>query len=765
MLNVLRLMRSVGQFDAVDSGARLPLGRNVLVYAENGRGKTTLTAILRSLKTGDPIPVLERRRLRAANPPHVVIDCTGGPNPAVFQNGNWSRTCPNIQIFDDQFVHETVCSGLEVHPSHRQNMHELILGPQGVALNAQFDAAFRRNGEADARLRRAAQAFPRATLHGLTPEEFCSLVARADIDRAISAEERALAAAQQAGAILRAQRFEPLRVADLGVARIEAVLRRDLEAVDQVALARVNAHISSLGPPGEQWVATGMQFVGDSGRDDCPFCAQPLQNSALTDSYRAYFSEAYGELKGEVAGLLGDLDRGGGGDARATFERAVRAMQERMQFWQPYADLPGLDFDATTFVDAWRSCFEALRALVAAKLASPLEPMAMGEEVGQLVRQFEENLQRLALLSASIGEANDRVETVRQNAGTADVQAIQRNLERLRATRDRHTDENLRLCTELDAARTEKNAAEQEREDAKLALDRYRNTVFPAYQGGINHYLEQLNAEFRISEMVSADTRGGPTCNYCLVVNSAQVPVAGAANQTNEPSFRTTLSAGDRNTLALAFFFASLDRDPNLAGSVVVIDDPISSLDDGRAVATTQELRRLQTRVAQLVILSHNKAFLCRIWEGMAAPGKTALKFERDAAGSTLAAWAVDEDCITEHDKRHALLEDYRANGPRNNQREVAKSLRPHIEAYLRVACPRDFPPGTKLGGFHQACEARYGMVDQILDRRRIDNLRDLKDFANRYMHDENPAWETEAINDVELRGFVTRTLAFTRPG
>jgi wobble nucleotide-excising tRNase len=400
-----------------------------------------------------------------------------------------------------------------------------------------------------------------------------------------------------------------------------------------------------------------------------------------------------------------------------------------------------------------------------AKQLSPPEQIAFDEEANQLVRQFEEALQKLAVLNASIQEANLRIEVVRQNAGSADMDVIRRGLEHLRATRDRHTAEYMGLCAELDAAQREKDAAEQDRLAAKRELDHYRNTVFPAYQDGINHYLGRLNAEFRVNGVVSADTRGGPTCNYCLVINNEQVPVAGAAEGNTEPSFRTTLSAGDRNTLALAFFFTSLDHNPDLERSVVVIDDPVSSLDDGRAVATTQELRRVQTRVAQLIILSHNKPFLCRMWEGMAGPERTALKFERDATGSSLAAWAVEEDCITEHDKRHALLEDYQTIGPRDNQREVARSLRPHIEAYLRVACAKNFPPGTLLGSFHSACEARYGRVDQILDRERIDELRDLKDFANRYMHDTNPAWATEVINDGELVGFVTRTLAFTRPG
>ena len=49
------------------------LSRLVLGYAENGRGKTTLAAVLRSLGSGDPVPIIERHRLAAANPPHIVL--------------------------------------------------------------------------------------------------------------------------------------------------------------------------------------------------------------------------------------------------------------------------------------------------------------------------------------------------------------------------------------------------------------------------------------------------------------------------------------------------------------------------------------------------------------------------------------------------------------------------------------------------------------------------------------------------------------------
>ena len=135
MINRLQLFRNIGLFDSVDTGASIPLDRLTLIYAENGRGKTTLAAILRSLATGDAIPIMERRRLAAQHPPHVILDCSGGPPPAMFQINAWNRTFPNMAVFDDVFIDQNVYSGLAVEPEHRQNLHDLILGSCGVTLN------------------------------------------------------------------------------------------------------------------------------------------------------------------------------------------------------------------------------------------------------------------------------------------------------------------------------------------------------------------------------------------------------------------------------------------------------------------------------------------------------------------------------------------------------------------------------------------------------------------------------------------------------
>jgi len=286
--------------------------------------------------------------------------------------------------------------------------------------------------------------------------------------------------------------------------------------------------------------------------------------------------------------------------------------------------------------------------------------------------------------------------------------------------------------------------------------------VFPAYEAAINGYLQRFNAGYHLDNVTATNTRGGPACNYNVVINNTAVNVGGGDPQAGDHSFKNVLSAGDRNTLAIAFFLASIELDPNKANRIVVIDDPVSSLDENRSLTTVQEVRRLVNQVNQVVILSHSKPFLCRVWEGAPPNLRAALQVVRQGADSTIDTWDVNNDSITENDRRHEVLRDYLANGGQN-EREVAVSIRPCLEAFFRVAYPTVFPPGTLLGPFRGICNQRVGTPQEILCQDDINELQDIVDYANLFHHDTNPAWQTEVINATQLEGFVRRALQFAR--
>ena len=494
----------------------------------------------------------------------------------------------------------------------------------------------------------------------------------------------------------------------------------------------------------------------------CPFCAQDLAHSNTVEQYRLYFGEEYARHRQGIADALAELTARHSVETPARLERALRVLAERRGFWQRFCDVPDIALDTEPLIRDWRTSREGLVAALEAKRAAPLEQIQIPDEVRAANERYAASLGTIQDLNQRLQATNAVIRTVRDQAAVGNRQDLEDRLAKLRVMRTRHTAEGTALCEEYLAAKDAKAETERLRDETKEQLERHRAEAFPAYQDAINAYLLRFNVGFKIGRVAPVDTRGRPACNYDVVINDTSIPVAGGDVAAAVPAFRSTLSAGDRSTLALAFSFSSLDRDPNLADKVIVIDDPISSLDEHRSFTTVQELRRLGLQGAQIVILSHDKTFLCRVWQGIDHVICTPIKIVRDAVGSTIVPWEVSHDSITEHDRNHALLRSYLQNGPGNNSKNVAAALRPVVEGFLRVAYPQYFPPEPRvLGRFMTECRRRSGTPDEILDAGDVQELGEVVEYANLFHHETNPAWEAVVINDGELQGFVGRILRF----
>lgn len=440
----------------------------------------------------------------------------------------------------------------------------------------------------------------------------------------------------------------------------------------------------------------------------------------------------------------------------------MKNLQDRRRFWTEFGEFPEITIDPSAINADRTAAYGGIDALLQQKRLAPLDPISVPEETRLAVAAYLVRRDEIVELNRQLQAANQTIALVKQQAATANQVALSATLTQLKASKARHDPATNTLCQSYLAEKQAKTLTEQRRDQARQALDQYRTQVFPAYEAAINRYLQRFNASYHLSSVQAVNTRGGPSCIYNVVVNNTAVSVGGGNPQTGDPSFRNILSAGDRNTLAVAFFLASVELDANRANKVVVIDDPVSSLDEHRSLTTVQEIRRLLGQVNQVVILSHSKSFLCRIWESATPASKEALQVVREGGASTIAAWNVNADSETENDRRHEALRQFLANGGQN-EREIAAAIRPCLEAFFRVAYPEFFPAGTLLGPFRGICMQRVGTPQEILSQGDIDELRDILDYANLFHHDTNPAWETEAINSTQLEGFVRQALAFAK--
>jgi wobble nucleotide-excising tRNase len=595
------------------------------------------------------------------------------------------------------------------------------------------------------------------------------LAPRPDIEEAIGVAEKHLKVVENAEAVRTTPAFDPISLPPVDSIALESVLGRTVADLDKAAVNKVRAHFDRLGEGGEQWVADGMNRttpVGDQAElRRCPFCDQDLRGSVLFDLYRAYFSTEYDHLKQDIANWLSTINRSLGGDEMAAFQGAVHTAEDGRRFWASLCTVPEATIDTKRLSTVWQEARETVLAALRAKQASPLDQIRLETEACAKITEFESLAKEVVAANSALQAANTTIAQVKADADRGDVAQATSELARLKAIKARFSAEIAPLCKAYLEEKKAKRETERAKQDARRALDQHRGRVFPAYQEGINRHLERFNAGFRIKGVEATNPSGHPSCTYHIVINNEMVRLDAAGKATATPSFKNTLSSGDRSTLALAFFFASLDQDPNLAQWVVVIDDPVTSLDDHREISTVQEIRSLVGRITQVIVLSHDKAFLCRLWQHADQGSSAALELSRAPSGSAIARWNVNEVSFTEYDRRHAVLRDY-CSATINDRRDVAQSLRFVLEGFLRVAYPEHFPPGALWKHFREKVRQSLTTSAPIMTASDFGELTNLFEYASRFLHDTNPAWETDLrnINDGELLQFVRRTLNFVKP-
>jgi len=138
MLEKFVSIKNIGRFRDCNPRGDVSFRKLTLLFAENGQGKTTLCAILRSLQSGRYEFISERKTLGAGDPCSAQIRLDG--NTISFSNDSWSATYPNIAIFDSVFVHDNVYAGDYVEHDHKKNLYRVIIGAQGVQLAQKVDA-------------------------------------------------------------------------------------------------------------------------------------------------------------------------------------------------------------------------------------------------------------------------------------------------------------------------------------------------------------------------------------------------------------------------------------------------------------------------------------------------------------------------------------------------------------------------------------------------------------------------------------------------
>lgn len=753
MLQRVILIKSVGRFKNCSALGDVTFRRFTLIFAENARGKTTMCAILRSLSTNTPAFIIGRKTLGSTEQPEVQLLTANGP--VTFRNGAWSAAFPHIAVFDGTYISENVFAGDVVQTDHRRNLYRVIIGAQGVTLASSvndLDTQIRaKNGE----IRENQAALQRHTPPGATVEAFIALPEDAHITQKIAAKEQELQAVQRAAQLQRRAGLAAVTV-PVFPAAFAQLLAKTFSTLAADAERQVSEHLARHGMQtrGETWLTEGLAYAA---QESCPFCGQNLAGVELIAAYRSYFSRQYHALRDEVTSMNRQVDGAIGDRVSAAIDQELLQNNSSVEFWQSYCDIaPPVLPEAGRVGELMAALRQSAQVLLQTKAGTPLDAVAPDDAFTRALGAFETLRTSLGTYNAAVATANAVIAARKRQTQAANPRDVESALGRLKAQKARHSEAVRDLCASETRLQVEKTALEGDKGRAREQLDAHTQQVITQYGQSINRYLERMNAGFRITTPTHTYRGGPPSTSYQIIINQSAVDLGDSATPADTPSFRNTLSAGDRSSLALAFFLAQLEQDANRAGKVVVFDDPFTSQDGFRRNHTVHQLQRCGESCAQLILLSHDSGFLHLLWDRISPPDRKALWFARiGEENTTIAPWDIDKAVQARYRADLDTLQQFLSLG-QGNPMDVIQKLRPVLEAFCSTLYPTQFGEQETLGSI--VGKIRTAGTAHPLSSV-VEDFDELNMYCRRYHHGENPNAATEPVDDAELQGYVRRTL------
>lgn len=753
MLRKIISVKNVGRFiNSAHSGVSQHL-RNTLILGGNGFGKTTLCSVLRSAAINDPEIIIGRKRLGATDAPEVELLLDSGT--AVFRNGSWSgANPPDFAVFDETFIADNVHAGSVVDIEQRRNLYRVIVGKEGVALALEEERLAEASRSKNTDIRTAERAVQSHVPTGMKLEDFVKLPTEADIDTKIAAQEKAIEAVKDAATLRSRAGLRPIQLPKVPES-LESLLARTLEGIASDAQKMIAEHIKHqrMTSNAEQWLEVGTEHITE---DRCPFCAQSLSGLDLIEAYRNVFSDTYRAMKKEIDQAIADIAADFGSEGIAALRKTIEDNEAGGDYWRRYCSLPTFDAPVDV-IDAVSNVGGAALSRLKSKSATPQEAIASTADFGLAVDQLAAVRDAVDQYNVVIAAANREIEARKTMAASGDLKHEQATLTRLNAQKRRYDEKVAPLCDELTRLTAKKEKLDQEKAGVRAKLEEHTKKVIKPYEGRINKLLENFNAGFRLDQTKSAYPGGVASSTYQIVINNTGVDLGDSKTPNNRPSFKNTLSAGDRSTLALAVFIAHLERDTSLANKIVVFDDPFTSQDSFRRRQTVHEIKKLGDACKQLIVFSHDAIFLRQLRDKLTAAHCTVLQLNDhrhlgmkiipcDLDGATKSRAATDLDD----------LQAYATTGAGEAQ-DIIRKMRVVLETYCRSTFSGSFAPDDRLGTIVEKIK-KGG--DQHPAAALVDELEPINEYTRVHHHGENPRDQAaDMIDEAELTGFVRRTL------
>ncbi|MBU9212324.1 AAA family ATPase [Burkholderia multivorans] len=615
-----------------------PFARFNLIYGWNGSGKTTLAWLL---------SLVEKQTALIEGEVELEFEGTTKVKGSSFA----SAGLPPVRVFNRDFVNATLSQTSGIAPIY-------FLGKDSVEKQAQVDELKKELAAIKTEVA-TAETKKRGAEKDL--DDFCVGKARLIKELLTTANSpsynnydkrnfrravEALDAQGAAAAMLTDEEKERLRsqkdaqpkpnIDKVAAASIDLdALRQEVDAlVSRSVVAQTLDELTSNSRLAS-WVHEGLVLhSGEHASDTCRFCLQPLQATRRA-ALEAHFNDAFAKFQQDLAVLLKKLE---------SIKGALGSLllPDVSRFYEALAsDASASSQKVSAACAEAQTAIDALIARVMAKRDQPFAPATTATPVPGLMR-FS--------LTDAIAEFNAIIE--KHNQISAQFKAsVDEACKKLEASYV--AESQAEFAQRSDAVKTATAALEtvkKQHADVQAKIEALERDILEHRRAA-----DELTAELRAylgRDELRFETKG---TGYALTRNGEYV---------------AHLSEGERTAIAFLYFLKSLqDKSFDLKSGIVVIDDPVSSLDDNALFSAFGYMKERTKEAGQLFIFTHSFSFfrLVKNWFHY-LPGQRKKQIEdrparffllrsrRHADGSRTSELGYLDPLLEEHESEYQYL-------------------------------------------------------------------------------------------------------------
>ncbi|NKG36489.1 AAA family ATPase [Acinetobacter johnsonii] len=738
-----------------------------LIYGRNGSGKSTLCKIFESINLKD------KASIQALQP----IESQGKQNLQLKFN-SYNLSLDNLQsdfpfrVFNQAFIDNNLYISNSKDRKQLSNYYDFSLGYVSVEKEKKIDHLKSENESLTAQISpitiRLSTKFPSKTI-----TQIRSTKEIPDCDKKVEILKEQL---QDLKSVEHFKKRKSLSLLSLDKPKFDTdIFTLNIETLSKEAEEKVNLHIAhNLKEQDKQWIELGTNLVTESNQ--CPFCAQSLTSSPIFHLYQEFINESYltASSNFELSGSDFELNVIKIGVKIEELEQIVKINKEIIREWADRLDEIPLDYNFSLLDRLSTNLELESYKLVREKKKDLLSKIDLTIFHG-IFHEIFDGLD-FTDYNNEVNKFNEAIKKFIDSLAKDTVQSIQSQIDEIEASKLRFSPEVIEALEEIKRLESLKTENTSKIKELREEITKEQEESIKNHKDSINDILQSFHSMIRIKEL-EKDNRGkGGSTRLKYVITFINNELSALDEEEHHHIFEHILSLGDRSALALSFFLSRFSKSNN-DNSIIILDDPMSSLDRYRKDATIIQIAKLLQNKYQTFVFSHDPFFLSDIYKhSILSKNTNCFEIEvsykdldplKPDSAKYISSKMIDRDnydsyVLHSYHKEYNKLYDFVSNGREADKVEIARSIRPILEAYLRFLYPKEFIKGMWLGDMITKIRQETDHSSIFYDKHgKFSSIERINEFSKTYHHAESFDTKIQDLDFSTVQYYAKDTLQF----